>query len=111
MRKLLRKQGFAPETLVTDRVCSYASAKTQLGLSARHEQGLRKKELQLAQQGGTQRGALCRSLESASPIDPEARAGLPFDYPAAGIGDAAARSLRRVGFHDSMGCSMKFQER
>ena len=37
MRKLLK-----PETLVTDRLRSYGSAKTQLGLSARHEQGLRK---------------------------------------------------------------------
>jgi transposase-like protein len=42
MRKLLRKQGFAPKTLVTDRLRSYGAAKTQLGLSARHEQGLRK---------------------------------------------------------------------
>jgi transposase-like protein len=42
MRKLLKKQGFAPETLVTDRLRSYRAAKTQLGLSARHEQGLRK---------------------------------------------------------------------
>src|SRR5271170_287934 len=41
MRKLLKKQGFAPETLVTDRLRSYGAAKTQLGLSARHEQGLR----------------------------------------------------------------------
>jgi transposase-like protein len=41
MRKLLKKQGFAPETLVTDRL-RYGSAKTQLGLSARHEQSLRK---------------------------------------------------------------------
>jgi hypothetical protein len=41
-RKLLKKQGFAPETLVTDRLRSYGSAKTRLGLSARHEQGLRK---------------------------------------------------------------------
>ena len=41
MRKLLKKQGFAPETLVTDRLRSYRAAKTQLGLSARHEQGLR----------------------------------------------------------------------
>src|ERR1700733_2709306 len=40
--KLLRKQGFAPKTLVTDRLRSYGAAKTQLGLSARHEQGLRK---------------------------------------------------------------------
>jgi transposase-like protein len=41
MRKLLKKQGFAPETLVTDRLRSYRAAKTQLGLSAQHEQGLR----------------------------------------------------------------------
>jgi transposase-like protein len=42
MLKLLRKQGFAPKTLVTDKLRSYGAAKTQLGLSARHEQGLRK---------------------------------------------------------------------
>ena len=42
MRKLLKKQGFAPKTLVTDRLRSYGAAKAQLGLSARHEQGLRK---------------------------------------------------------------------
>ena len=42
MRKLLKKQGFAPKTLVTDRLRSYGAAKPQLGLSARHEQGLRK---------------------------------------------------------------------
>jgi hypothetical protein len=37
MRKLLKKQGFAPDVLR-----SYASARRELGLSARHEQGLRK---------------------------------------------------------------------
>jgi transposase-like protein len=42
MRKLLRKQRFAPKTLVTDRLRFYGTAKTQLGLSARHEEGLRK---------------------------------------------------------------------
>src|SRR5215203_1408194 len=42
MRKLLRKQGFAPEVLVTDRLGSYACARRQLGMKARHEQGLRK---------------------------------------------------------------------
>ena len=41
-RKLLKKQGFAPKTLVTDKLRSYGAAKAQLGLSARHEQGLRK---------------------------------------------------------------------
>src|SRR5271154_1383353 len=42
MRKLLKKQGFAPEVLVTDRLRSYAAAKSEMRLSARHEQGLRK---------------------------------------------------------------------
>jgi putative transposase len=42
MRKLLRKQGYAPRVLVTDRLRSYAAARRHLGLSARHEQGLRK---------------------------------------------------------------------
>jgi transposase-like protein len=42
MRKLLKKQGFAPALLVTDKLRSYGAAKTQLRLSVRHEQGLRK---------------------------------------------------------------------
>src|SRR5580692_2020855 len=39
MRNLLRKQGFAPDVLVTDKLRSYGAAKAALGLSARHEQG------------------------------------------------------------------------
>jgi len=42
LRKLLKKQGFAPRVLVTDKLGSYGSARRQLGLTARHEQGLRK---------------------------------------------------------------------
>jgi transposase-like protein len=42
MRKLLKKQGFAPDVLVADKLRSYSAAKAELGLSARHEQGLRK---------------------------------------------------------------------
>ena len=42
MRKLLKKQGFAPEVLVTDKLRSYGAAKSEIRLSARHEQGLRK---------------------------------------------------------------------
>ena len=33
MRRLLKKQGFAPDVLVTDRLRSYGAAKTELGLS------------------------------------------------------------------------------
>ena len=41
MRKLIKKQGFAPEVLVTDKLRSYGAAKSEIGLSARHDQGLR----------------------------------------------------------------------
>ena len=42
MRKLLKKQGFAPDVLVTDKLRSYGAAKAEMGLSTCHEQGLRK---------------------------------------------------------------------
>ena len=42
MRKLLKRQGFAPAVLVTDKLRSYGAAQSELGLSARHEQGLRR---------------------------------------------------------------------
>src|SRR5918911_4375424 len=42
MRKLLKKRGYAPNVLVTDKLGSYGAARRELGLSARHEQGLRK---------------------------------------------------------------------
>ena len=45
MRKLLKKQGFAPEVSVTDKLRSYRSygvAKAEIGSWARHDRGLRK---------------------------------------------------------------------
>jgi putative transposase len=42
MRRLLKKLGFTPDVLVTDRLRSYGAAKTRMGLSAHHELGLRK---------------------------------------------------------------------
>ena len=41
-RKLLKKRGFAPDVLVTDKLRSYGAAMSEIGLSTRHEQGLRK---------------------------------------------------------------------
>jgi hypothetical protein len=41
MRKLLRKQGFAPQKVTTDKLRSYGAAFRLLGLSCHHEQGLR----------------------------------------------------------------------
>src|SRR5215210_1265151 len=42
MRKLLKKQGYAPDKLVTDKLGSYGAAGRELRLSCRHDQGLRK---------------------------------------------------------------------
>src|SRR5215218_4950409 len=42
MRKLLKKKGYAPDQLVTDKLGSYGAARRELRLSCRHEQGLRK---------------------------------------------------------------------
>ena len=44
MHKPLKKQGFAPDVLVTDKLRSYGAAKAELSLSAHHEQGLRKNQ-------------------------------------------------------------------
>jgi putative transposase len=41
MRKLLRKQGFAPKRVTTDHLRSYGAALRHLGLGCHHEQGLR----------------------------------------------------------------------
>src|SRR5208283_1972405 len=40
MRKLLKKQGFAPDVLVTDKLRSYSAARAEMRLSALHVQGL-----------------------------------------------------------------------
>jgi putative transposase len=42
MRKLLKKQGFAPKLLVTDKLRPYSSAFRHLRLTCPHQQGLRK---------------------------------------------------------------------
>src|ERR1051325_7626893 len=42
MRKLLRKQGFTPKLLITDKLGSYGSAFRHLGLTCPHDRGLRK---------------------------------------------------------------------
>ena len=42
MCKVLKKQGFAPDELVTDKLGSYGAARRELRLSCCHEQGLRK---------------------------------------------------------------------
>ena len=42
MRKLLKKQGFAPSGITTDKLRSYGAAFAELRLVVRYEQGLRR---------------------------------------------------------------------
>src|SRR3981081_937385 len=41
LRKLLKRQGFAPNVIVTDKLRSYGAALQLVGFSGRHEQGVR----------------------------------------------------------------------
>jgi putative transposase len=41
LRKLLRRQGFVPTVIVTDKLRSYGAALRELGFSGLHKQGLR----------------------------------------------------------------------
>jgi putative transposase len=41
LRKLLRRQGFVPAVIVTDKLRSYGAALREIGSSGLHEQGLR----------------------------------------------------------------------
>ena len=42
LRKLMKKLGFAPRRLVTDKLPSYGAARAEIGMTAEHEKGLRK---------------------------------------------------------------------
>ncbi len=42
MRKLLKKQGFVPSAIITDKLPSHSAALTELGLSKHHDFGGRK---------------------------------------------------------------------
>jgi len=41
LRKLLRRQGFVPTVIITDKLRSYGAALREIGFSGLHEQGLR----------------------------------------------------------------------
>ena len=44
LRKLLKRQGFAPTVIVTDKLRSYGAALQTIGFSGRHEQDLRRQQ-------------------------------------------------------------------
>jgi transposase-like protein len=65
MRKLLKKQGYAPDELVTDKLGSYGAARRELRLSARHEQGWRKNNGGELASAGTTARAQAAAFKSA----------------------------------------------
>ena len=80
MRKLLKKHGFAPRTIVTDKWRAYAAAFRELGLNARHHQAkwknnriegshVRIRRRERAMQGFRSPGAAQRFLSIHATVD------------------------------------------
>jgi putative transposase len=71
MRKLLRKLGFAPKLLTTDKLGSHGAAFRQLHLACSHEQGLMKNNrAENSHQPGRRESAKCNA--SSPPGRPSA---------------------------------------
>jgi transposase-like protein len=124
MRKLLRKQGFAPKMLVTDKLPSYGAAFRQLGLHCPHQQGLRannraenshRGETARAQDAAFQVGGIsaalpqhaCRRPQHVQPSTPprlpihaapvQSRSGCAVASRRGGMSPSSERTLVRAG--------------
>jgi transposase-like protein len=91
LRKFIRKQGFAPETITTDKLGSYGAAMRQLRLSARRGQGQsrsnraensrqptrrRERKMQRFKSAGRPSRSCCPMLPSTTPSIPSATLSL-----------------------------------
>src|SRR5437016_2308331 len=96
MRKLLRKQGFAPKLLVTHKLRSYGSAFRRLGLRCPHEQGLRKNNrAENSHQAVRRRECKCSGSSRLAPPNVFSTCTLPFTTPS--IFNAISYRARRSG--------------
>ena len=94
MRKLLRKQGYAPEVLVTDRLASYSCARRQLGMRARHDQGLRKNN-RAENSHQVVRRRERKMQRASSQLIPPSITRSPFNATSSRAGHSASSDLRR----------------
>ena len=125
MRKLLKKQGFAPKLLVTDKLRSYASAFRRLRLTGPHEQGLRKNNCaENSHQAVRRRECKMQRFKSARSapfsqhacrrpqhLQPSTPSGLTFDtpdLPSRGGGSMEKCGWRRVIEHHAWGSCGSF---
>ena len=73
MRKLLKKQGVTPVTIVTDKLGSYSSALRELGVARRHDTGRWKNNRALGRQvavivGNTPSALAAKAATTTVPI-------------------------------------------
>src|SRR5471030_2686926 len=96
MRKLLKKQGFMPATVVTDKLGSYKSALRELGVARRHDTGRwRNNRAENSHQPLRQRERRMKRFMSPG-------SALPFDaYAASTVTVARSRRLPRPGLSTS----------
>ena len=82
MRRLLKKQGFTPNVVVTDKLRSYGAAMSEIGLSARHEQGLRRNNrAENSHQPAAVHPNAKSSLPNRGSLDPAFAHPLPLKLP------------------------------
>ena len=85
MRKLLKRQGFSPDAIVTDKLPSYGAALGDLGMKARHVTGGRSNNraenshLPVRQRGAKDEAFQVSQIGSALPVHHT----LPFTTPSA----------------------------
>ena len=65
LRKLLRRQGFAPTVIVTDKLRSYGAALREIGFSGLHQQGLRANNAENSHQPVRRRERKMQGFKSA----------------------------------------------
>jgi len=96
MRKLLKKQGFVPKLLVTDKLRSYACAFRRLRLTCPHEQGLRQNNrAENSHQPVRRRDAKCSGSSQLAPPSGFSACTPPSTTPS--ISNAISSRARRCG--------------
>jgi putative transposase len=104
MRKLLRKQGFAPTRVTTDKLRSYSAAFRHLGFSCHREQGLRQNNrAENSHQVVRRRERKMQRFKSADRRNDFCAVHNTFNLPAVDASDLPIRSGGAVAQRDQYG--------
>jgi hypothetical protein len=96
LRKLLKRQGFAPTVIVTDNLRSYGAAFMLIGFSGRHEHGLRKRP---GDDGSERCSASSRrhQLSASSPSTPSSTTSSTSNDTSSDVPSSGGFELRLTG--------------